>query len=103
MMNESQAISSFAALAQETRLAILRFLVKAGEAGMASGDLAATIGVSASSMSFHLGQLENTGMIRSQRHSRKIMYRADYEQLGALINFLMNDCCANDPRVVKCC
>ena len=102
-MIESQAILSFAALAQETRLAILRHLIKVGDGGMASGDLATAIGVSAASMSFHLGQLENTGLVSSQRNSRRIIYKADYDQLGALLGFLMKDCCANDPRVLRCC
>jgi ArsR family transcriptional regulator, arsenate/arsenite/antimonite-responsive transcriptional repressor len=103
MMNESQAILSFAALAQDTRLAILRHLIKAGDAGMASGDIAIKVGVSPASMSFHLGQLENAGLLRSQRSSRRIIYSANYDSIGALLAFLMHDCCANDPRILKCC
>jgi len=102
-MNESQAIPAFAALAQNTRLQILRALVKAGESGMASGALAREIGVSPASMSFHLGQLEEAGLLRARRQSRSIIYAARYEQIGGLIRFLMDDCCAKDPRVTNCC
>lgn len=102
-MNESQAISAFSALAQDTRLAILRFLVKAGEVGMSSGDLAAAASVSPASMSFHLGQLEQAGLVTSHRQSRRIIYAANYQHLGALVRFMMEDCCAGDKRVRDCC
>jgi ArsR family transcriptional regulator, arsenate/arsenite/antimonite-responsive transcriptional repressor len=102
-MKESQAISCFGALAQETRLSILRRLVKAGEAGLASGNLAESVGVSPATMSFHLGQLEASSLVSSRRVSRRIIYSANYDQLGALLSFIMKDCCANDPRVKNCC
>jgi DNA-binding transcriptional ArsR family regulator len=102
-MNESQAISAFSALAQETRIRIVRRLVKAGEGGMASGALAEALEVSAASMSFHLGQLETAGLVTSSRQSRSIVYKADYASLGNLVRFLMEDCCNDDPRVRACC
>ena len=102
-MKESQAISIFAALAQETRMQIVRRLVKAGDAGMPSGALAEALGVSAASMSFHLGQLKSAGLVTSSRQSRSIIYKADYRKLGAVIRFLMEDCCNDDPRVRACC
>ena len=102
-MNESQAISAFAALAQKTRLHILRHLVKAGEGGVPSGILAKAIGVSPASMSFHLGQLDQAGLAIARRQSRSIIYAANYARLGALTRFLLEDRCRNDPRVRACC
>ena len=54
-------------------------------------------------MSFHLGQLESAGLVTSSRQSRSIIYKADYRKLGAVIRFLMEDCCNDDPRVRACC
>ncbi len=102
-MIESQAILAFSALAQETRLAIVRALIKAGDSGLPSGELAAMVGVSTASMSFHLGQLEQAGLVSSKRNSRHIFYSVAYSQLGAVIAFLMEDCCGSDPRVRACC
>jgi ArsR family transcriptional regulator, arsenate/arsenite/antimonite-responsive transcriptional repressor len=102
-MKESQAITAFSALAQDTRMQIVRLLIKAGDPGVASGSLADSLSVSAASMSFHLGQLEAAGLVESRRQSRSIIYRANYKTLGALIRFLMEDCCNGDAKVRKCC
>jgi DNA-binding transcriptional ArsR family regulator len=102
-MRESQALLSFAALSQETRMRIVRKLVKAGDSGLASGVLAEAMKTSPANISFHLGQLESAGLVKSRRESRSIIYAADYEALGALIQFLMVDCCSGDRRVLACC
>jgi ArsR family transcriptional regulator, arsenate/arsenite/antimonite-responsive transcriptional repressor len=102
-MLESQAILALSSLAQESRLAIIRILIKAGEAGLPSGELATMVGVSTASMSFHLGHLQQAGLVNSRRSSRHIIYSAAYERLGGLIKYLMEDCCSGDPRVKRCC
>jgi DNA-binding transcriptional ArsR family regulator len=100
MMDERQAISAFGSLAQETRLRVLRLLVQAGSAGVAAGALAEQLGVSPSNISFHLSHLERAGLIQARREARSIIYSAAYPVLRDLIRFLMEDCCAGDPRVV---
>lgn len=99
-MDERQALLSFAALSQETRLAVIRTLVVAGPEGMAAGAIAEKMGVSPSNISFHLKELERSGLIAQRRESRSIFYRADYDALSGLVTFLMLDCCAGHPRVV---
>jgi ArsR family transcriptional regulator len=98
-MLERQATLAFAALSQETRLRIIRLLVQAGAAGVAAGKIAAAVGTSASNMSHHLGQLENAGLIARRREARSIIYTAHYDTLGALIAFLMEDCCGGRPEI----
>jgi ArsR family transcriptional regulator len=98
-MKEGQAQTAFAALAQETRLRIVRMLVKAGPDGMAAGALADASDVSASNVSFHLKELEHSGLINARREARSIIYSADYKTLRGLIEFLMTDCCAGHPEI----
>src|SRR5947209_19564486 len=98
-MDESQARDCFAALSQETRLAVVRLLVKAGEGGVAAGAIADEVGVSASNISFHLKELERSGMILQRREARSIIYAANYESLRGLIGFLMEDCCGGRPEI----
>ncbi|MFS8053246.1 metalloregulator ArsR/SmtB family transcription factor [Rhizobium sp. BR 317] len=98
-MEERQALMSFAALSQETRLAVVRTLVVAGPAGMAAGAIAEKMGVSPSNISFHLKELERSGLVAQRRESRSIVYSADYDALSGLVRFLMLDCCAGHPRI----
>jgi DNA-binding transcriptional ArsR family regulator len=81
-MNQRQALAAFAALSQETRLQIVRLLVVAAPEGMAAGALAEKVEVSPSNISFHLKELEHSGLIAAQRQSRSIIYTANYEALG---------------------
>jgi ArsR family transcriptional regulator len=98
-MDERQALLSFAALSQESRLRVVRLLVQAGPDGMAAGALAGALGVSSSNLSFHLKDLEHSGLVRSRRVSRSILYSADLPALSGLVGFLMRDCCSGHPEI----
>lgn len=101
-MKPSQAIDVFAALAQDTRLAIFQALMAAGRVGLSAGEIADAVGASPSRASFHLAALANAGLVRSERASRKIVYRADFETAGALMTFFLRDCCRDDPELRRC-
>jgi DNA-binding transcriptional ArsR family regulator len=98
-VNRRQALASFAALSQDTRLGIVRLLVKAGPEGIGAGEIADEIGVSASNLSFHLKELLHAGLVESKRDARAIIYSANYGALRDLIGFLMKDCCAGRPEI----
>jgi ArsR family transcriptional regulator, arsenate/arsenite/antimonite-responsive transcriptional repressor len=92
-MNANEAVKSLSALAQDHRLAAFRLLVQAGSEGMAAGTLADALGVPNSSLSFHLAQLSNAGLIVQQRRSRSLIYSADYTAMTDLLGFLTENCC----------
>lgn len=93
-MKASSAIEALGALAQEHRLNLFRLLVQAGDGGMAAGAIAETLGVPNSSLSFHLAQLRNAGLILQERQHRSLIYRANYPAMNALVAYLMENCCA---------
>ena len=92
-MDASAAIGALGALAQEHRLALFRLLVQAGGDGMAAGAIAGALGIPNSSLSFHLAHLTRAGLIRQERQSRSLIYRADYAAMNALVAFLTENCC----------
>ena len=92
-MQAEQTIRALGALAQEHRLAAFRLLVKAGPEGLAAGALAEALDVPPSSMSFHLAQLNNAGLVTQQRRSRSIIYSADYTAMNVLLAYLTENCC----------
>ncbi|MBW8297233.1 metalloregulator ArsR/SmtB family transcription factor [Sphingopyxis sp.] len=92
-MESETVVRALGALAQEHRLALFRLLVQAGPDGLAAGAIAVSLGVPASSLSFHLAQLTNAGLIAHRRDGRSLIYTADYGAMTALLGFLMENCC----------
>lgn len=109
-MESEQAILSFAALAQPTRLEVFRLLVRAEPKGISAGELAKNLAVPANTLSSHLNVMTRAGLVRGERHSRTIIYRARVDELRALIGFLLKDCCDGRPDIcapilddISCC
>ena len=92
-MHNETAIRALGALAQEHRLAAFRLLVEAGPTGLAAGALAERLAIAPSSLSFHLTQLANAGLVAQVRQSRSIIYTADFAAMGALVGYLTENCC----------
>ena len=93
-MKAQPVIKALSALAQEHRLAAFRLLVQAGGEGMTAGALAEALGIPNSSLSFHLAQLTNAGLIIQRRASRSLIYSADYAAMNGLVGYLMENCCS---------
>lgn len=110
-MDNDSAIGALGALAQSTRLDAFRLLVRNEPDGMAAGEIARQLDVPQNTMSVHLATLARAGLIRSERRSRVINYRADLDQLKTLTLFLVKDCCGGraelcEPLIaelVPCC
>jgi ArsR family transcriptional regulator, arsenate/arsenite/antimonite-responsive transcriptional repressor len=92
-METKSVVKALAALAQESRLAVFRTLVQAGPEGMAAGRIGEATGIAPSSLSFHLKELSNAGLIESRQESRFVIYTARYPAMDALIGYLTENCC----------
>ena len=66
---------------------------------MAAGEVAAALKVAPSTLSFHLGLLEQAGLIRSTRQGRHIIYAVRFAGLRELLSFLTETCCAGRPEL----
>ena len=92
-MDEEIVVKSLAALAQPVRLQVFRALVVAGQNGMVPGTMAEGLQIPANTLSFHLKELANAGLVTQERAGRHIVYRAAYERMTALIGYLTENCC----------
>ena len=101
-MKKSLALTALAALANETRLDILRLLVPEGKAGLSAGEIAKRVHASASRLSFHLNTMENAGLINVRRQGRYAHYTVNYAHLGEVMCYLLNDCCKGHPAICIC-
>jgi ArsR family transcriptional regulator len=102
-MDRSKALAALSALSHGDRLDLVRLLVRQGDDGMAAGEIARSLGLSASRLSFHLSALEQAGLIGARREGRHVFYSVDAGGLGRTIAYLLNDCCMEHPEVVACC
>lgn len=98
-MNDDSAVAALSALAHGDRLAAFRLLVRAGPNGMPSGEIAETLSIPPTRMSFHLSSLERAGLLRSWRDGRHILYAASYDHMRSLLAFLTEDCCSGNPEI----
>ncbi|MES2742483.1 MAG: metalloregulator ArsR/SmtB family transcription factor [Pseudomonadota bacterium] len=96
-METSAAITSLAALAQESRLAVFRLLVQAGPAGLAASNIATALAIAPSSLSFHLKELAHADLVKAAKAGRFIIYSANYERMNGLLAFLTENCCGGAP------
>jgi DNA-binding transcriptional ArsR family regulator len=98
-MKSNDALSALSALAQDTRLAIFRRLVRAGPEGETAGAIAEALDTPAPTLSFHLKELERAGLIVQRRESRHLIYAVHLGRMRELLSFLMKDCCGGRPEV----
>lgn len=98
-MDTKTAVPTLAALAQDSRLAIFRWLVELGPEGACPGDIGARLALPAATLSFHLKALQHAGLIEADREGRNIHYRANFAAMRELLDFLSRNCCGGDPSM----
>ena len=100
-METLTVIATFAALSQETRLEVLRLLVRHEAEGLAAGEIARQLEVPHNTMSAHLAVLTRAQVAVAQRQGRAIIYRANLDHMKKTDQFLVRDCCAGHPEVCE--
>jgi len=96
-MDNKAVLAGLAALAHESRLAVFRLLVEAAPVGLAASKIAERLDIPSSSLSFHLKELSQAGLLSSRQDGRFVIYSASMETMNGLIGFLTQNCCAGVP------
>ncbi len=100
-METKTAADMLAALSYEARLNIYRYLVRVGPDGASAGDIAKECEIAASTLSHHLNQMRNAGLIERTRDSRSLIYSANFDTMNMLIGFLSDECCFGQPELCR--
>ncbi len=98
-MDETRAVIALQALAQPTRLQVVRLLIAAGPNGLPAGAIAERVGVQPSTLSFHLRELDRAELVRSWRRAQRIFYAVEFETMRQLLSFLTEACCNGHPEI----
>ena len=91
-MDYKVLVKAFSALAQESRVKILKELVKFGDAGLCPCNLVGELDLTNSNLSFHLKELENAKLIRKVKQGKFIHYYANCDFIKTVGDSLVSDC-----------
>ena len=93
-MREENAANSLAALGNQTRLRVYRFLVRAGDEGLNFGTIQRLADTPASTLAHHLSALTRAGLVAQERQGREVISHANFGTIRNLIDYLTEACCA---------
>ena len=97
-MRKNVAVTVFETLSSGVRLDVYRLLVRKGLDGMVAGEIAATLDVPPTNLSFHLKAMTQAGLVTVEQQGRFQRYRANLPLMGELIGYLTDECCAGHPE-----
>lgn len=97
-MDKFTATTVFESLASGVRLDVFRLLVKQGPDGMVAGEIASTLELPATNLSFHLKALTQARLLSVEQEGRYQRYRANMPLMVDLIAYLTEECCAGNPQ-----
>ena len=81
------------ALADPARVKIMSFLFSSSAGEENSGELAAALGLTESTVSHHLTQLRKAGLVESDRRGMNMYHRPHRDAVAALCAVLDPNCC----------
>lgn len=93
--------AALTALGHAGRLAVFRLLARRAPDWVPAGELANALGLKQNTLSVYVAILTRAGLLRQRREGRSILYSIDFARTGALIDFLLNDCCRGRPELCE--
>jgi DNA-binding transcriptional ArsR family regulator len=97
-MDKLAATTVFESLSSGVRLDIYRLLVRTGPQGMVAGEIASTLELPPTNLSFHLKALTQARLASVVQEGRFQRYRANLALMQDLIAYLTEECCAGHPE-----
>jgi len=97
-MDKTTATSVFESLSSGVRLDIFRLLVKKGLDGMVAGEIASTLALPPTNISFHLKAMTQVHLLSVVQEGRYQRYRANMALMLDTIAYLTAECCAGNPQ-----
>ena len=98
-MKNIDAVQAFLALGQESRLNVFRLIVQRGDIGLTPSQIIEKLGIPNATLSFHLKELLNAGLLLVERQSRNLIYRPNAKLVQSLSEFLLENCCGGKDCV----
>jgi len=97
-MEKTAATAVFESLASGHRLDIWRLLIRHGTVGLVAGEIAASLHIPPTNLSFHLKAMTQAGLLSVEQEGRYQRYRANLALMQDLIAYLTAECCVAQPE-----
>ncbi|MCC6706426.1 MAG: helix-turn-helix transcriptional regulator [Gammaproteobacteria bacterium] len=97
-MEKDTATKIFEALSSGVRLDVFRLLVRMANEGMVAGEIATTLDIPPTNLSFHLKAMTHTGLLTVTSEGRFQRYRANMPVMMDIIAYLTDECCSGRPE-----
>ena len=99
-MDQDQVIRVLGSLSSGLRLDVYRLLVRQGPDGLVAGEIGRALDIPPTTLSFHLKELTQAGLLTVTQEGRYQRYRAHMALMLDVIAYLTEECCAGHPE--KC-
>ena len=99
MKSDSELASLFAAFAHPSRIAILRALLPYGSSGRKFGELANALKISPSTLTHHLREMEQSGVLGREARGRNTTLCLNLQALDGAVKQLTDLCCSGESAV----
>lgn len=101
-MDLTTAAAALNALGSPVRLEVYRTLVRAGHTGLSIAELQHRLGgIPRSTLAHHLHKLVLVGLVEQEKDGTNIFSRANYTIMSGLLDYLADECCADDPTAIR--
>ena len=100
-MEPRRDTAALTALGHDGRLAVFRLLARRAPDWVPAGELASALGFKQNTLSVYVAILTRAGLLRQRREGRSILYSIDFGRTGALVDFLVTDCCRGRPELCE--
>lgn len=101
MKSDQDLATLFSAFAHPSRVAILRSLLPSGPAGQSFGGLAKALAMSPSTLTHHLREMEQAGVLIRAAEGRATRLRLNLDMLDEAVHQLSTLCCCASPQNTK--
>lgn len=99
-MEQSKATHAFAMLGHPGRLSVFRLLMRFAPRGVRPTEMAEALGVKPNTLSNHLADLMQAGLVGVERQGRSLYYSVDLDATEALIGYLALDVARARPDLL---
>ncbi len=94
-MKLNSAARILSKIGNPTRLQIVRLLVRAGDEGLAVGEIQKKLKIPGSTLTHHITHLESAGVISKHRQQAMLICKMEYSVLQNLVDYLTEECCVD--------